>query len=206
MSLPTEPDATNASVGPVEAIARGRRVLIRHPTAADREAFLLVRRRSRPFHEPWNPRPPAGIDPYADSSFDRLLETACGPCHVRLLVCVRRTGAIAGAVNFNEIIRGPLQQAFVGYWADIEHTGCGYLTEGMRLALRHAFESLRLHRIEANIQPHNAPSLALAQRCGFRREGYSPHYLQIAGEWRDHERWAMTLEDWKLHRGRPVTT
>jgi ribosomal-protein-alanine N-acetyltransferase len=59
------------------------------------------------------------------------------------------------------------------------------------------FRDLRLHRVEANIQPHNAPSIALVRRAGFTREGYSPRYLKVAGRWRDHERWALTVETWK---------
>ena len=73
----------------------------------------------------------------------------------------------------------------------------GKLREGMELLLRYAFRRLRLHRIEANIQPDNAASVALARCSGFRLEGFSPRYLKIGGRWRDHERWAMTVEDWR---------
>jgi len=59
-----------------------------------------------------------------------------------------------------------------------------------------AFGELGLHRVEANIQPGNAPSIALAEGAGFKREGFSPRYLKIGGRWRDHERYAILAEDW----------
>jgi ribosomal-protein-alanine N-acetyltransferase len=65
------------------------------------------------------------------------------------------------------------------------------MTEGLTLVTRHAFRELKLHRLEANIQPANIASIALVKRCGFSREGYSPDYLKIRGRWRDHERWAL---------------
>jgi len=66
------------------------------------------------------------------------------------------------------------------------------MTEAVRRAVTIAFEDFGLHRLEANIQPGNHASIALVKRLGFRLEGFSPQYLQIGGEWRDHERWAVT--------------
>ncbi len=68
------------------------------------------------------------------------------------------------------------------------------MTEAADLAVRYAFDTLGLHRVEANIQPGNAPSIALVRRLGFAREGFSPRYLRISGEWRDHERWARLAD------------
>ena len=70
------------------------------------------------------------------------------------------------------------------------------MTEAMGLGLRFAFEGLGLHRVEANIIPDNRPSIALVKRHGFRKEGFSERYLKIAGSWRDHDRWALTVEEW----------
>jgi ribosomal-protein-alanine N-acetyltransferase len=68
------------------------------------------------------------------------------------------------------------------------------MREGLVLVLRHAFETVGLHRVEANIQPENVRSIALVEGLGFRREGYSPRYLRIGGEWRDHVRYAILSE------------
>jgi ribosomal-protein-alanine N-acetyltransferase len=74
------------------------------------------------------------------------------------------------------------------------------MAEGLELVMRQCFRRLKLHRLEANIQPDNERSKHLVERAGFRYEGYSPRYLKIGGRWRDHERWAITREDWA---GRP---
>ncbi len=70
----------------------------------------------------------------------------------------------------------------------------GYMREGLTLAVRYAFNQIDLHRLEANIQPNNHASIALAKSAGFKLEGFSPRYLRIKGEWRDHERWAILAD------------
>jgi ribosomal-protein-alanine N-acetyltransferase len=105
----------------------------------------------------------------------------------------------------SEIVRGALQSGFLGYGGVAGYAGCGYMSEAVELVVRDAFRRLRLHRLEANIQPGNAASIALARRCGFEKEGFSPRYLKVGGRWRDHERWAIradTLPHAQRHDGR----
>jgi ribosomal-protein-alanine N-acetyltransferase len=90
--------------------------------------------------------------------------------------------------------------AYLGYYAEQPYNGQGYMTEGMRLVLRRSFIVMRLHRVEANVQPENAASIALVKRAGFRSEGFSPRYLKVAGRWRDHQRWAILSDDWRRLR------
>lgn len=72
------------------------------------------------------------------------------------------------------------------------------MSEAVELVLKHSFENLKLHRIEANVQPQNLASIKVLQRCGFTKEGFSRKYLKIDDVWCDHERWAIIFEDWEL--------
>jgi [ribosomal protein S5]-alanine N-acetyltransferase len=162
------------------------RVILRSPTGGDQAEFVDLVRASADLHKPWISLASTTAE------FEAYLRRYQPPSEESLLVCLRSTGAIAGVVNINSIIRGRFQSGSLGYAAFAPTAGRGYLTEGLGLAVRHAFELLRLHRLEANIQPGNEASLRLVRRLGFRYEGYCPEMLFIEGAWRDHERWAIT--------------
>jgi ribosomal-protein-alanine N-acetyltransferase len=101
-------------------------------------------------------------------------------------------------------VRGAFESAYLGYYAFAPHAGRGYITEALALALDRAFGELGLHRVEVNVQPGNRRSLALVERLGFAREGYSKRYVRVAGRWRDHVRFAMLREDWPARRRRLI--
>ncbi|GAA4485835.1 GNAT family protein [Actinoallomurus oryzae] len=162
------------------------RVILRPLTAGDEHEFLALVAASTDLHRPWMSLPAA------PPAFHAYVTRYEGPDEESLLVCRRDTGAIAGLININSIIRGRFQSASLGYAAFAPSTGRGYMSEGLDLVMRHAFERLRLHRLEAQIQPENHASIRLVRRAGFRNEGYSPELLFIDGAWRDHERWAIT--------------
>ena len=161
-------------------------MVLRPVTSGDESEFLGLVRASARLLNPWMSLPATPDD------FQAYIRRYEEPGEESLLICLRSTGAIAGKVNINSIIRGRFQCGSLGYNAFAPTAGHGYLTEGVGLAVRYAFGQLRLHRLEANIQPGNHRSLRLVQRLGFRREGYSPEMLFINGAWQDHERWAIT--------------
>ncbi|MBP2706261.1 GNAT family N-acetyltransferase [Microbispora sp. RL4-1S] len=185
----------------VEPVPDAPRVFLRHVGADDQDEFVRLVRVSADLHHPWMhlPATPEAFAAHLARYADREAEQS-------LLVCVRETGAIAGLVNINSVIRGRFQCASVAYAAFAPSAGRGYMTEGLRLVLRHVFEVLRLHRLEANIQPGNESSLKMVRRLGFLREGYSPALLFIDGAWRDHERWAITAAAAGLDPGDPHPT
>lgn len=184
------PQRAQAAVEAVQASGadEARRVTLRLVTQADQAEFLELASASAELHHPWMslPATPPEFHAYL-TRFDHV--TAEG-----FLVCLRGTGAIAGAIHINSIIRGRFQNGSVSYAAFAPAAGQGYMSEGLGLVLRYAFEQLRLHRLDAQIQPGNHASVALVRRLGFRNEGYSPDLLFIDGAWRDHERWAITSD------------
>lgn len=111
------------------------------------------------------------------------------------MVYVRASGQIVGAINLTNVVMGAFRSGYLSYFAFAGHERHGYMRTGLNAVVRHAFGKLKLHRVEANIQPENLASIALVRSCGFRREGYSPAYLKIGGKWRDHERWARVRAD-----------
>jgi ribosomal-protein-alanine N-acetyltransferase len=179
------------------ALEIGERVYLREPTDRDQLEIVARNTASRVLHRGWVTPPTDG------RSFAEWMVRCRLPNVQCFLVCRLEDGAIAGTFTLSQIVRRLFQSAYLGYYAEQPFAGQGYMTEGMQLVLRHTFSTMKLHRVEANVQPENVASIALVKRSGFRLEGFSPRYLKVAGRWRDHQRWAMTIDDWQRLRRRP---
>lgn len=166
------------------------RVSLTPVTWSDAAELICGNQESRTDHHPW-------AAPFIDQAgfeawFGRILT---GP-HIGLVAREMASGRVAGLVNLSQILFTPFaRSAFLGYHGMLGFTGRGLMTEAVWLAVAHAFGPLGLHRVEANIQPANTRSIALVKRLGFRLEGFSPRYLRIDGDWRDHERWALLADE-----------
>jgi ribosomal-protein-alanine N-acetyltransferase len=166
-------------------------VHLRHPQVSDFEE-LVDRYRSSRKHL-------AGLAPAAfdQARFDKILAAPTDESNEFFVICRNTDDEIVGLINLSQIFRKAFQNAYLGYQLFAGYTGQGFMTEAVGTVLRFAFIKIKLHRIEANVQPQNEASINVLRRCGFTKEGYSPKYLKIGGRWRDHERWAIIKEDWK---------
>jgi [ribosomal protein S5]-alanine N-acetyltransferase len=163
----------------------GARIYLRRVAQSDEREFLAAVQASRALHRPW------AYAPSTPQQFRAYVKRMREPANRGFLVCERKTDALVGVVNMSNIVLGLFRSAYLGYYAFAGFERQGLTREGLRAVIRHAFKSMKLHRLEANIQPGNAASIALAKSCGFSKEGFSPRYLKIGGRWRDHERWAI---------------
>lgn len=178
------------------------RFLVRPVREDDRAEFVRVLVLSRELHAPWFPLLPPDLG--EGWLFDRALQTQAEERSARF-VAEAADGRIAAFANLNDIQRGVTQSANAGWAVSAEFAGSGVATEVVAAMLDLAFlpapRGVALHRVAAGIMPENARSLRVAEKCGFRREGFAPRLIQIAGEWRDHVLFAKLVDEHEIPAG-----
>ncbi len=183
----------------------GRRVVLRPLVTGDFDQWREVRRRCHDWLTKWEPaRVPGAPDAVEDR---QAFAARCGARAREVQMGsgygfgIFVDGWFAGEINISSIHRGPFQSAYVGYWIDQRHAGKGYMPEALVLVCRFAFEQLGLHRLQVAIIPRNTASRRVAEKLELRNEGIAERYLEIAGVWEDHVRYAITAEDWRERGG-----
>ncbi len=170
------------------------RVILVRPSSKHESEFVQAYSRSRSLYR--NLMTPVE----AEKGFVNLLKRVKNPRSANFFVALKDSQELVGAIHVENIVHGLFQSATLGYYAFLPHAGTGLMREGMIQVISHAFKDLKLHRLEANIQPINSRSIELLKGLGFQQEGYSPRFLKICGRWRDHERWALLAEQWQPSR------
>jgi [ribosomal protein S5]-alanine N-acetyltransferase len=139
---------------------------------------------------PWEP--PSPRDLYTNAFWERRLQQNRHEYRegksMRLVIFGREAhdGAVLGMANFTQFVRGAFMACTLGYSLDQDAEGKGLMYEALKAAIRHVFEELGMHRVQANYIPTNERSGRLLRRLGFQVEGYARDYLFINGAWRDH--------------------
>ena len=172
------------------------RIVIGPAVRSDATDLIRANLGSRAHHAPW-------IEPFTDADgFEAWFAAIVTGANIGLVAREAMSGEIVGVVNLGQIFLKGFQCAYLGYYGMAGFAGRGLMTEAVRAATHYAFDELGLHRLEANIQPDNRRSIALARRVGFQYEGFSPRYLRIGGVWCDHERWALLADQQKTRHPR----
>ncbi len=169
-------------------VLRGEGLMLRLAEMRDYEAWARLRRESRAFLEPWEPLWPE--DDLTRSAFRRRVRRQIHEAEIdealAFLIFRDDDMALVGGLTLGHIRRGVAQTATLGYWMGAPFARQGIMRRAVNVATRHAFEAMRLHRIEAACLPHNEASSRLLRSCKFHEEGLARGYLRIAGKWQDH--------------------
>jgi ribosomal-protein-alanine N-acetyltransferase len=179
-------------------VLMGRRVTLRAPRAGDFTAWQRLRRESRDFLRPFEPRwteSDLGQRVYA-ARLRRSREEARAGTDFSFFIFLRNEDAetLVGGVTLSNVRRRAAQFVNLGYWMGAPYAGRGLMTEAVGVTLPFVFETLGLHRIHAATLPHNLASRRVLEKNGFREEGYADRYLQIDGRWCDHVLFGLTRE------------
>jgi ribosomal-protein-alanine N-acetyltransferase len=187
--------AVNASDPPPSV--RGNGVLLRTPQISDYSRWAALREASRDFLTPWEPTWP--LDDLTRGAFRLRLKRYAEDLRTDLaypfFVFRAEDNELVGGVTLGNIRRGCAQSGSLGYWMGVPFARRGLMSEAVSALVPFAFDSLRLHRVEAACLENNAASIRLLQKTGFQREGFARQYLCINGIWQDHLLFARLASD-----------
>ena len=175
----------------------GERIALRAFAPGDVSELTALRVRNRDFLGPWEPRRSDGFFTEAGqrAEIERDRQEWSADRTYAFAIIERDSSIMRGRIALANVVRGAWENATLGYFVDEAAGGRGYATEAVSLALDFAFGPCRLHRVQAAVMPKNARSRRVLEKNGFRHEGFSPRYLRLDGDWRDHDLFAITIEE-----------
>lgn len=183
------------------ATPHGESVVLRPLRRGDRRDFLDLRSRNTSWLAPWDPSTPPGGQPRRDIGRDftgyarGLAREARAGTGLSLVIVVE--DEIVGMVAASSIVEGALRSCSIGYWVGREVAGRWIAPTAVAMLGDHLMDpnGRALHRIQIEIIPDNAPSLAVVDKLRLREEGVKRAYLHIGGRWRDHRSFAVVGEE-----------
>lgn len=178
----------------------GRRIILRPPRLSDHRQWSALRRDSREFLKPYEPRwTEADLSRSAFAARVRRgrQEAIAGTDFAFLVFLNNAEQRLLGGLTLSNIRRRAAQCVTLGYWMGQPFAGQGFMTEAVSLVLPFIFETLGLHRVHAAFLPDNTASRRVLDKNGFIEEGFAQRYLQIDGRWADHVLVGLTRESYE---------
>ena len=174
----------------------GERVMLRRFQPADVAEFVAYR--SSPAvarYQSWDA-------PYPRKEGERFVQ-AIAQDHpdtagewFQFAVALRATGQLIGDCAAMPLADDP-RQCEIGFTLAERYQGHGYATEAARLLIGYLFTVRGKHRIIAYCDARNAPSAAVLERLGMRREGHLRESAWFKGEWTDDLLYAVLDHEWQ---------
>jgi len=179
-------------------VLTGPRVTLRAPRQSDYSSWRDLRRLSRDFLKPFEPRwSESDLGPRVFSArLKRGREEARSGSDFSYFLFIHKSGTeiLVGGITLSNIRRRAAQFVNLGYWMGHPYAGQGLMTEAVGLTIPFCFDTLGLHRMHAAFLPGNMASRRVLEKNGFREEGFAENYLQIDGKWADHVLFGLTRE------------
>ncbi|WP_417309792.1 GNAT family N-acetyltransferase [Devosia sp.] len=185
-------------------VLTGKTLTLRAPRRSDYPAWQELRRSSRDFLKPYEPR-------WSEMDLNRRLylsrirrsaqEARAGTDYsFFIFTTIDGREQLVGGITLSNLRRRAAQFVNLGYWMGERFAGSGMMTEAVGVVVPFCFESLGLNRIHAAFLPDNMASRRVLEKNGFKEEGYAERYLQIDGRWADHVLFALTRERYDASR------
>jgi RimJ/RimL family protein N-acetyltransferase len=153
----------------------GERVAVRTPRAGDQAA--LERLRADPEIDHY-----MGVDPGTGLLWRQVFLGENSGSMADLVIAGTSDDAPIGLISFWDRSI-PHQAAELSIWIGDGHRNGGNGTEALRLALRHAFGALGLHKIYLRVLEYNVRAIRTYQKCGFLIEGTLREEMKVQGRW-----------------------
>jgi ribosomal-protein-alanine N-acetyltransferase len=173
-------------------------LILREFNLEDAHELLRMNIDNKEHFEKWMPVMPAPTYYTLEGQIEKIKSTqekSKNDEYYSFGIFLEDTNSLIGNVSFSFVQRGPHQSCMIGYNLAKQHTGKGYGTAAVKLALDIAFNKLNFHRVRAEAQPENIGSLRVLEKAGFSKEGLLRKNLLVNNEWRDHVCLAILKED-----------
>jgi [ribosomal protein S5]-alanine N-acetyltransferase len=175
----------------------GNRIYIRFFEDSDAESLLDLHVRNRELFQKYSPTFPD--DYYTLDSKRKYIVNSIKQReedkNYNFGIYLKENDKLIGDVDLFNVNRGALQRCLIGYSLDKEYNGNGYMTEAVSLAVKFAFDELKLHRIDAGTMLSNTGSMRVLEKAGFHREGIEKKGVKINGQWEDHQIFALISDN-----------
>jgi ribosomal-protein-alanine N-acetyltransferase len=167
---------------------------VRPLSSDDADALAAAAKRNREHLRPWEPTRPESF--FTEEGQREVVAGRLRQVELGLYDCwlLWHASDVVGAANLQNIVRGAMLGADLGYWVDQAHLRRGLGVAAVEHLVQRGHD-LGLHRLGASTMVANLPSQAVLRRCGFEEVGRIPDFLYLDGRWSDSILFNLVLHD-----------